>query len=194
MPFAVDPVCGTVVDPESSGLEITTNGLTFPFCGEKCATQFKRNPLDYLYCPWKPTQRVLRDVSATLYGKTIHFCCIDCRDNARVFAAIQTNRFGFLGVRVKIDKVRARKNLDNFAIVTEVMNDSPAARLGIEEGSVITSIDGTGMNDYRRVIRWMRLSEPGQEAIFAIRTPDGATEDVNVVLGNRGSHRGGLIY
>ncbi len=194
MPFAIDPVCGKFVDPESSNLEITTNGLSFPFCSEECAEEFKRNKLDYLYCPWKPTEKINPIVSAELYGKTIYFCCILCRDNAKTFAAIQTNRYGFFGVRIKIDQVRARKNLDNFAIVTEVLRDSPAAKLGIEKGSVILRINGTDMNDYRKVIRWMRLSKSGQEALFEIKTPDGKTGDVKVVLGDRGNYRGGLAY
>ena len=193
MPFAIDPVCGKVVDPEISGLEITTNGLSFPFCSEKCAKEFKRNKLDYLYCPWKPKQKINPTVSADVYGKTVYFCCTDCRDNAKQFIAIQTNRFGFFGVRIKIDQARARKNLDNFPVVAEVLGNSPAAKLGIEKGSVILSIDGTDMNDYRKVIKWMRLSKSGQEALFGIKTPDGKTVDVKVVLGTRGKYRGGLI-
>ena len=194
MPFAIDPVCGMFVDPEISGLEITTNGLSFPFCSDKCAKKFKRNKLDYLYCPWKPTQKVNPTISADVYGKTVYFCCTDCRDSANQFIAIQTNRFGFFGVRIKIDQVRARQNLDNFAVVTEVLGNSPAAKLGIEKGSVILKIDGTDMNDYRKVIKWMRLSKSGQEALFEIKTPDGKTGNVKVVLGTRGKYRGGLIY
>ena len=193
MPFAIDPVCGKFVDPKSSGWEITTNGISFPFCGKKCAEEFRKNTLDYLYCPWKPEKRINPKLSAKVYGKTIYFCCNDCRDNARVFVAIQTNKFGFFGVRVKIDQVRARKNLDNFAVVTKVFRDSPAAKLGIETGSVILRIDGTDMNDYRKFIRWMRLSKSGQEALFEIKTPDGKTRDVKVVLGTRGSYRGSLV-
>ncbi len=193
MPFAIDPVCGKVVDPDVSGLEITTNGLSFPFCGEKCAKEFERNKLAYLYCPWKPKQKINPDVSTNVYGETVYFCCTDCRDNVKVFIAIQTNRYGFFGVRIKIDQVRARKNLDNFAVVIEVLRDSPAAKLGIEKGSVILRIDGSEMNDYRKVFKWMRLSKTGQEALFAIKTPDGKTRDVKVVLGNRGNYRGSLI-
>ena len=194
MPFAIDPVCGKVVDPTSSGFEITTNGISFPFCGKECAEEFKRNKLDYLYCPWKPTQKVNPNVSASVYGKTVYFCCTGCRDSAKVRVAIQTNSFGFFGIRIKIDQARARKNLDNFAVVTEVLGNSPAAKLGIEKGSVILRINGTDMNDYRKVIRWMRLSKSGQEALFEIKTPDGKTGDVKVVLGDRGNYRGGLVY
>ena len=193
MPFAIDPVCGKVVDPEVSGLEITTNGISFPFCSKECAKEFEKNKLDYLYCPWRPKQKINRTVSTDVYGKTVYFCCTECRDNVRIFIAIQTNRFGFFGVRIKIDQVRARKNLDNFAVVIEVLRDSPAAKLGIEKGSVILRIDGSEMNDYRKVFKWMRLSKTGQEALFAIKTPDGKTRDVKVVLGNRGNYRGSLI-
>ena len=194
MPFAIDPVCGEFVDPKSSGLEITTNGISFPFCSEECARKFKLNKLDYLYCPWKPTQRVNPNISAKVYGSRVYFCCEGCRDNARVRVAIQTNSSGFFGVRIKIDQVRARKNLDNFAVVAQVFADTPAAKLGIEKGSVILRIDGSDMNDYRKLMRWMRLSKPGQEALFAIKTPDGKIGDVKVLLGNRGKHRRGLIY
>ena len=192
MPFAIDPVCGKVVDPESSGLEITTNGIAFPFCSKECAAEFKRNRSDYLYCPWKPKRRIDPNVSAEVYGKTIYFCCTDCRDNAVAFAAIQTNTFGLFGVRVKIDQARARQNLDNFAVVTEALKDSPAAKLGIEKGSAILSIDGSEMNDYRKVFMWMRLSKPGQEALFEIKTPGGTTRKMKVVLGSRGDYQGGL--
>ena len=193
MPFAIDPVCGKVVDPESSGLEITTNGISFPFCSKECAKEFQRNKLDYLYCPWKPKQKIDPNVSTNVYGNTVYFCCTDCRDNAKIFVAIQTNRYGFFGVRVEIDQVRARKNLDNFAVVTEVLRNSPAAKLGIEKGSAILRVNGEDMNDYRKLIKWMRLSKPGQEALFEIKTPDGSTREMKVVLGNRGDYRGGLI-
>ena len=194
MPFAIDPVCGKVVDPKGSALEVTTNGISFPFCGEKCAQEFKRNKLEYLYCPWKPKKRVNPKISAKVYGETIYFCCIDCRDNAKQFVAIQTNKYGFFGVRVEIDQVRARKNLDNFPVVIEVIRDSPAARLGIEKGSVILKIGGEDMNDYRKLIKWMRLSKSGGEALFAIKSPDGRTREMKVVLGERGDYRGSLIY
>ena len=183
MPFAIDPVCGKFVDPEDSDLEITTNGISFPFCGEECAKEFRRNKLNYLYCPWKPKVRINPSVSAEVYGKTVYFCCTDCRDNVKVFVAIQTNTFGFFGVRIKINQARARKKLNNFAVVIEVRKNSPAAKLGIAKGSVILRIDGAEMNDYRKVIRWMRLSKPGQEALFELKTPDGNTGDVKVVLG-----------
>ena len=194
MPFAIDPVCGKVVDPKRSGLEITTNGISYPFCSKKCAATFKRNKLDYLYCPWKPTEKIDSKISAKLYGKPIYFCCTDCRDNAKQFVAIQTNEFGFFGVRVKIDQARARKKLDNFAVVIEVLRGSPAATLGIEKDSAILRIDGKDMNDYRKFMRWMRLSEAGQEAVLEIKTPEGKTKDVSVVLGERGNRRGGLVY
>lgn len=193
MPFAIDPVCGKVVDPKSSGLEITTNGISFPFCGEECAKEFKKKRLDYLYCPWKPKQKINPKVHASVHGKTIYFCCTDCRDSAKAFVAVQTNEFGFFGVRVKIDQVRARKNLDNFAVVTEVFANSPAAELGIEKDSVILKIDGKDMNDYRKFIAWMRLSKSGQNALFEIRAPDGKTRDMKVVLGKRGNYRGSLV-
>ncbi|MEE8107435.1 MAG: PDZ domain-containing protein [Planctomycetota bacterium] len=174
-------------------MEITTNGIAFPFCGEKCAQEFKRNKLDYLYCPWKPTQKVNPSISADVYGNTVYFCCIDCRDNAKVFVAIQTNEFGFFGVRIKIDQVRARQNLDNFPVVADVLRNSPAAKLGVEKGSVLLKIGGMDMNDYRKVIKWMRLSKSGQEVLFEIKTPDGKTKELKVVLGNRGKYRGSLI-
>ena len=161
----------------------------------------RRNPglkiviyeLDHLFCPWKPKQRVDPEVSTTVYGETVYFCCAECRDNARQFVAIQTNEFGFFGVRIEIDQVRARQNLDNFAVVIEVIRDSPAARLGVEKGSIIRKIGGEEMNDYRKVIKWMRLSKPGEEALYEIETPDGQTREMKVVLGERGAHRGGLV-
>ena len=194
MPFAIDPVCGKALHPKDSRLGITANGIAFPFCSQECANEFKRNKLDYLYCPWKPKSKIQPTVHTEIYGKTIYFCCVECRDNAKAFVAIQTNDFGFFGVRVKIDQVRARQNLDNFAVVAEVLRDSPAAKLGIERDSVILKIDGREMNDYRKLIQWMRLSGIGQEALFTIKTPDGETRDVKVVLGERGSYRGSLIY
>ena len=194
MPFAIDPVCGKLVDPSSSGLEITTNGISFPFCGEDCAREFKRNKLNYLYCPWKPTQRANPNITANVYGSTVYFCCEGCRDSAKVRVAIQTNSFGFFGVRIKINQARARRKLDNFVVITQVLGDSPAAKLGIEKGSVIFQIDGSEMNDYRKVMRWMRLSKPGQAALFAIKTPDGKTGEVKVVMGDRGNYRRGQIY
>ena len=75
-----------------------------------------------------------------------------------------------------------------------MISDSPAAELDIEEGSVILKIDGEEMNDYRKFMMWIRLSEAGQEAVLEIKTPEGKTKDVSVVLGERGNRRGGLVY
>lgn len=194
MPFAIDPVCGKVMDPQRPGLEVIANGIAFPFCGEECLHEFENNRLDHLYCPWKPEIRIDPNVSAKVYGKTIYFCCTACRENAMVFVAIQTNGFGFLGVRIRIDQGRARRNLDNFAVVTEVLGDSPAARSGIGKDSVILKIDGKDMNDYRKLIRWMRLSVAAQEAVIEIKAPDGTTTAVKVVLGRRGRGLRGLVY
>ncbi len=194
MPFAIDPVCGKLTDPKSSGLEITTNGISFPFCSEECANEFKSNTLDYLYCPWKPTLRIDPAVKADVYGNTVHFCCTDCRDNVKAFVAIQTNGNGFFGVRVTIDQPRARRNLDNFAVVAEIVSDSPAAKLGIETGSVILRIDGNNLNDYRKFMMWMRLSKPGQTALFELQSPDGGTQKIEVVLSSRGTYPNKLVY
>ena len=43
MPFAIDPVCGADVDPESSGWEATVNGISFHFCAEECAAEYMSN-------------------------------------------------------------------------------------------------------------------------------------------------------
>lgn len=194
MPFAIDPVCGKAVNPDQSALQVTANGISFPFCGEECAAKFRRNRLDYLYCPWKPTQKVNPSVRAEIYGATVYFCCPGCKELALVRVAIQTNGFGFFGVAIKIDQARARKKLENFAVVTRVIRDSPAAKLGIVTGSVILRIDGKEMNDYRKVIRWMRLSKAGQEALFGIQNPDGKIAEIKVVLTSRRNRRGGLVY
>ena len=88
MPFAIDPVCGKVVDPNVSDLKIAANGISFPFCSEKCAKEFTRNQLDYLYCPWKPKEKVSSEFHADVYGQTIYFCCADCRNHAIAFVAV----------------------------------------------------------------------------------------------------------
>ena len=193
MPFAIDPVCGKAVDASSSDLKSIANGIEFPFCSEECIEEFRKNQTEYLYCPWKPTIKINPKFSAEIYGKTIYFCCNDCRDNAKVFVAIQTNDYGFVGIRIEIDQDRARRGLDNFAVVAEVLPNSPAAKSGLEKRSSILKIDGKDMNDYRKFFMWMRLSVAGQEALFELETPDGKRSEVKITLDQRGGKRASFV-
>jgi YHS domain-containing protein len=45
--MAIDPICGTQVDEETTEFQTTYGGKDFYFCSEECETKFDENPAQY---------------------------------------------------------------------------------------------------------------------------------------------------
>jgi putative serine protease PepD len=70
------------------------------------------------------------------------------------------------------------------AEVESVTPDSPAEAAGLEEGDVITGIDGTSVSDGVELIVAIRTYEPGEDVVLTV-TRDGDTKHVHVTLGTK---------
>ena len=71
---------------------------------------------------------------------------------------------------------------DDGARVLSVVDDSPAAVAGIEDGDRIVAIDGDEVRSYRRLVRRLRDRESGDTVTVTVRR-DGEELDLGVTLG-----------
>jgi S1-C subfamily serine protease len=85
------------------------------------------------------------------------------------------NERPFLGVQLE--------NLDDSATVRDVVVDSAAAAAGLEEGDVITTINGTEVSSAREVAELIAALNPGDTATIGF-TRDGEASSVEVTLGS----------
>ena len=92
--------------------------------------------------------------------------------------AAQENTEGerpYLGVQLE--------NLDNSAIIRDVVVDSAAAVAGLEEGDVITTVNGTEVSSAREIAELIAQLNPGDTMTIDF-TRDGETSSVEVTLGS----------
>jgi S1-C subfamily serine protease len=93
-------------------------------------------------------------------------------------AAAQENTEGerpYLGIQLE--------NLDNSAIIRDVVVDSAAAVAGLEEGDVITAINGTEVSSAREIAELIAALNPGDTATIDF-TRDDEVNSVEVTLGS----------
>ena len=69
------------------------------------------------------------------------------------------------------------------------MADTPAAEAGLEEGDVVTEVDGQRVTDGIALIVAIRTYQPGDTIDFTL-TRDGAEQTVEVTLGGETGCRG----
>jgi putative serine protease PepD len=69
------------------------------------------------------------------------------------------------------------------ARIDEVMSDTPADRSGLEQGDVITAVDGQRVTDGIALIVAIRSHQPGETIEFTL-TRDGEEQTVSVRLGS----------
>ncbi len=67
------------------------------------------------------------------------------------------------------------------AVVKEVPSGTPADRAGLEEGDIVTAVDGTPVNDGIGLIVAIRTHQPGESVAFSI-TRDGAARQLSIRL------------
>ena len=74
-------------------------------------------------------------------------------------------------------------DIDHGVLVTDVAEESPAAKGRIEVGDVVTSLDGQTMND-GSALRWAVRDRPGQKVAVSVRRR-GKDKKLDVTLGTR---------
>jgi predicted metalloprotease with PDZ domain len=88
---------------------------------------------------------------------------------------------GFLGVRLESDDNRRG------ARIVHVLEDTAAERAGLQDGDVITAVDGDEVRSPRDLTRSLRGLEPGDEVDLEVER-DGRTEKLTVELGEHPTH------
>ncbi|HEY4177159.1 MAG TPA: trypsin-like peptidase domain-containing protein [Kofleriaceae bacterium] len=96
---------------------------------------------------------------------------------------------GYLGVGVATSSaaIQKRFNLGSSvgAIVTGVEKTGPSASVGLDEGDVITSVNGTAVKTDRAVISMIGQMKPGVTVSMDVVTPRNGTKTVKVKLGEQ---------
>ena len=72
---------------------------------------------------------------------------------------------------------------DEGALIVRVVDDSPADG-NLQEGDIITALDGDAIDGPRDVVDYVREQEPGDVIVFEVMR-DGAAMDVSVTVGER---------
>jgi serine protease Do len=76
------------------------------------------------------------------------------------------------------------------AAVSRVTPDSPAARAGLQEGDVITRVDGRQVDDPQTLLNVLAQHKPGDKLKFQVQR-DGKEKSLDVTLGTRPAERAG---
>jgi S1-C subfamily serine protease len=93
-------------------------------------------------------------------------------------ASAQENSDGerpFLGIQLE--------SVDNTAVIRDIVTDSAAAAAGLEEGDVITAVNGTAVTSAREVADIIQDLNPGDTATIDF-TRDGEANSAEVTLGS----------
>ncbi|MDZ7319440.1 MAG: PDZ domain-containing protein, partial [candidate division KSB1 bacterium] len=98
---------------------------------------------------------------------------------------------GYLGVVVEPLTRSQKKELkaDFGVVITEIAEDSPADKFGLQEDDVIQSVNGTKIRRPSTLTRVIRKLAPGDEAKITV-VRDGATKTISVTLGRAKKSRG----
>lgn len=93
---------------------------------------------------------------------------------------------GYLGVRMQSIEGGLAEALDleeNAGVLLgQVVDDSPAAKAGLENGDIVTAIDGAAVDSPGAIHRIVRDHEPGDEILIAYLR-DGKSREAKVLLG-----------
>ncbi len=109
-------------------------------------------------------------------------------DDAEAVAAFEADvegrggKGGYLGVSLREDT----KSNEGGALVTNVVDDSPAAKAGVKDGDVIVAFGGDVVRGPAKVTEKLRASKPGDKVMLEVRR-DGKTQKFNFELGERPS-------
>ena len=76
------------------------------------------------------------------------------------------------------------------AVVTEVIEGSPAARAGLQPGDIIVAVDGQRLGLDSRLAQVIGQYRPGDRVPLQIERPDQGTHEIAVELGKKPGQRG----
>jgi len=109
-------------------------------------------------------------------------------DDAEALAAFEADvegrggKGGYLGLSLREDT----KSSEGGALVTRVVDDSPAAKAGVKDGDVIVGFGGDIVRGPAKVTEKLRASKPGDKVMLDVRR-DGKAQKFTVELGERPS-------
>ncbi len=100
---------------------------------------------------------------------------------AQLLISGQPVQFGFLGVSTEEPSFG-----EAGALVTQVVAGSPAAQAGLQEGDVITEVDGQPVRSYEELVTGIRARQPGTKLKVTYTRGDKSV-DAEVTLGVAGN-------
>ncbi|MBN2103301.1 PDZ domain-containing protein [bacterium] len=94
--------------------------------------------------------------------------------------------FGYLGVAVdQLDQLEKEElGIAYGILITEVIEDSPAEKAGLQEDDVIMRYHNKKMRRPRDLVRCVEKTEPSSKVVIVLNR-DGKTQDVEVVIGSK---------
>jgi len=102
--------------------------------------------------------------------------------------ALAGEESGYLGVMLQDVSPSMAKALqlgdESGVLINEVVDDSPAALAGLEDGDVIVAFEGKPLSDYSDLTRAVGAYKPGANVTVTVMR-DGKKKDVEVELGER---------
>ena len=105
-----------------------------------------------------------------------------------VSTALADDESGYLGVMLQDISPSMAKALQlgdqTGVMINEVVEDSPAAKAGLEDGDVIVAFEGKPLDDYAGLTKAVQSYKPGTEVTVTV-IREGAKKDVKVELGER---------
>ncbi|MAS08831.1 DegQ family serine endoprotease [Salinisphaera sp.] len=97
---------------------------------------------------------------------------------------VQRARLGVVGQNLTSDLASAFDlDITQGVVVAQVMDDSPAARAGIEERDVITHVNGKKINDFSELANAIGLRSPGEKVTVSL-IRNGKKREVKATLAN----------
>ena len=93
---------------------------------------------------------------------------------------LRAGKGGYLGLLLREDT----KSSEGGALVTHVVNDSPAAKAGLKEGDVIVGFGGDVVRGPAKVTEKIRGAKPGDKVMLDVRR-DGKSQKMTIELGER---------
>ena len=94
--------------------------------------------------------------------------------------------YGWLGVRLQglDDMTKSAFKVKKGALVSDVVEESPAEKAGVEEGDVITSYDGKEVQDIKDLVEMVGTTKPGKKVNLDVMRK-GKKKTLKVKIGER---------
>lgn len=100
------------------------------------------------------------------------------------YGEVKRGRLGVVGQNLTNDLAKAFDlDITQGVVVAQVMDDSPAAKAGIQARDVITAVDGQAIKNFSDLARAVGLRTPGTEVKIAL-IRDGDKQTITLTLGS----------